>query len=565
MNGSVLALALIPAAWLLPNHYPPWVSAWQDGVAIALLALAALQCWRPASVPRLWLAATLVAIGSIAQQTAFGRITYAGDALMAALYIGMFCLALAIGNAVVTKDGAANSVARRIADDAPSLFALGLLAGATLSVGIALVQWTGISFMPLWIANLPPEERPFSNLAQPNHFCTVAFLGLAALALLREAGRIGVATFWVGASFMLLGMVMSGSRTAWVQLGLAAAMCAWYGRRTGLALRLVHAIGFVIIGVALQAAWSSLDGAMERHADRPLEDKISAGARPALWRDALAAIAREPMQGHGWQQIGTAQQAVALDRPPVAAFIDHFNHAHNIVLDLLLWAGIPVGGLIVLLCACALWRQLRTLTDPRAVWLMVGALGLLAHGMLEFPLEFAYFLIPMGLALGMVHAMSAARAATHWRWPRWALPAGGAGLAAVLAVVAVDYLRAEESLRMARLETARIGTDRIVSQAPDLVVLNQLEAFLRFVRNEARPGMTAAEVEQMGQVARRFGFAPALFRYALALGLNGRPQEAARTLQLICHIHSRKRCEEAREAWPAAQQRYEALRAVPMP
>lgn len=571
MNGTTLALALVPAAWLLPNHYPPWVSAWQEGLAIALLALAALACrWR-GELPRLWLAAGLVALGSIAAQAALGRITFTGDALMAALYIGLFLLAIAVGDAVLrTPAGAAGQAAQDAtrtaapgADSALTLVMLGTVAGATVSVGIALVQWTDISFARLWIADLPPEGRPFSNIAQPNNFSTAAFLGLAALATLREAGRIGSTGFWLGAAFMLLGMVMSGSRMAWVHLAIAVSLCLWFGRRAGMKLRAVQAVALVLLALAVQAAWSPMDDALARKSDRPLDEKLSAGARPALWADAVAAIAREPVWGHGWQQIGAAQQSIALDRPPVAAFIHHVDHAHNIVLDLLLWAGIPVGGLIALLCAAALWRQLRRLRDPRAVWLMAGVLALVAHGMVELPLEFAYFLVPLGVALGMVHAMSTSASAV--RLPRWALSASGAALAVMVTVVSVDYLKAEESFRMARLETARIGTDRIVSQAPDLLLLDQLEAFLRFVRNEARPGMTPAELEQMGQVARRFGFAPALFRYALALGLNGKPQEAARTLQLICHIHSRKRCQEAREAWPAAQQRFEALRAVPAP
>lgn len=564
MNATALLLPLLPAAWLLPNHYPPWVSAWLEGTAIAVLALAALRCWRHAELPRLWAAAALLAWASVIWQTLSGRIFFSGDALMVALYIGLFLLALAVGSAVVRTGDGSLVLGGSLWRDAPALFATGIVAGAAVSVAIALVQWTDIPFARLWIADLPPDGRPFSNLGQANHFCTAAFLGLAALGVLRESARIGATGFWLGAGFMLLGMVMSGSRTAWVQLLLSLVLCGWFARRAGLRIRPRHVVGLIVLGSALQVVWSPLDDLLARRVDRPLDERLSAGARPAIWRDMLAAVAREPLAGHGWQQIGAAQQSIALDRPPVPVLFEHVDRAHNIVLDLVLWAGIPVGAAIVLLALSALWSQLRRITDPRAVWLMAGALGLLAHAMLEFPLEFAYFLIPLGVSLGMVHAMSRPpRPAITL--PRWAVPAGGAAAAGILALVGSDYLQAEENFRMLRLETARIGTTRVVSDVPHLRVLNQLEAFLLLVRTEPKAGMTTQELERMHKVSQRYGMAPALYRYAMALGLNGRPKEAARTLQLLCHIHSRKRCQEAREAWPQMQQRHEALRAVPPP
>ena len=195
---------------------------------------------------------------------------------------------------------------------------------------------------------------------------------------------------------------------------------------------------------------------------------------------------------------------------------------------------------------------------------MIGVLAVVAHGLVELPLEFAYFLVPLGVARGMVRALSPPSPPALAR-PRWPIPAAGAALAAALLVVAFDYLRAEENFRLARLQTARIGTDRVSADVPDLLVLTQLQAYLRFVRTEARPGLPPEDLQWMQQVAERYGFAPVLFRYALALGLNGRPEEAARTLKLLCHVHATNHCVEAREVWPAQQERHPALRAVPAP
>lgn len=555
-------LALTPVAWLLPNHYPPWVSAWLDGTAMALVALAALA-WPglPMRLAWTWSAAALVACASVATQWASGRILFSGDALMVLPYIGAFILALALGDSVTRGNHDATPGLR---EDPLAWIALGIATSAFLCVAVAMRQWTGAGMPSEWAVDLAPGARPYSNLAQPNHFSTATILGVAALAVLREGGRIGHTGFWAGAAFLLLGMVMSGSRTGWLQLGLAACLCAWSGRGLGASVGLRSVLGLLAIAAALQVIWSPLDQWLDRGVDRPLEEKLAGGARPALWRDSVAAVAREPLFGHGWQQIGAALQGVALDRPPEATFFEHFDHAHNIVLDLLLWAGIPAGGLIVLLGLAALWSQLRRLRDPRALWLYFGALAILLHAMLEFPHTFAYFLVPLGLLLGMAHGLSSSGTGT-WAPPRWAPRVAGAALAGVLALVGADYLKAEEDFRMARLETARIGTSRVSPEVPELRVLSQLEAYLRFVRTEARAGMSAAELLWMGRVARRHGYAPVLFRYALALGLNGQPEESAKTLKLLCHVHSRRRCNEARELWPSLQERHPALRAVPAP
>lgn len=38
-----MSLLLIAAAWLVPNHYAPWTSAWSEAVAIAGLLIVLLK------------------------------------------------------------------------------------------------------------------------------------------------------------------------------------------------------------------------------------------------------------------------------------------------------------------------------------------------------------------------------------------------------------------------------------------------------------------------------------------------------------------------------------------
>lgn len=549
-----LPLAAVAGAWLMPNHDYPWISAWQEGLALALLLAAGLMNRHVARLPMAWLAALGLALASVALQWGTGRMLFGGDALMVALYLGCFGMAIALGSSLGVKEPDGR---------APALewLAAGTLAAAIMSVGIALSQWTQTYVVHFTVSvDLKPGTRPYANLSQANHFCTAAFLGLCSLVFLHEARRVGRPVFWLGAGFLLMGMVMSGSRTGWLQIAVCVALALALRTRACLRLGARPALALAGLYALLTLAWPALNEALYLSGGRGVGDQLQGGVRLPLWLSLMDAVGREPLWGYGWQQVALAQQAVALDHPPV---FHVFEHSHNLALDLVLWAGIPAGGCLILLIGLALLMHWRALRDARAVWLMAAVLGVLTHSMLEYPIEFAYFLLPTGLCLGAAHALCP----TAWSLTvrPMALRLSALALAAVTGVVCVDYLEAEQNHRLLRLESAHIGTLTIESTAPDLRVLDQLHAFLWFARNEARPAMPADERERMRVTALRFPYPPLLLRQALIAGLHGDIAGSERQLALVCSLHSPTRCQEGRDSWGQLQQRYPALKAVRTP
>ncbi len=482
-----------------------------------------------------------------------GRIIFAGDAVIVLLYLGAFLLSLAVGSGLNTQRKEISTLVLNAA-------MLALVVSAMASVGIALLQWTGNAVLGLWSADLPPGARPFANVGQPNHLCTLAFLGLCGLLLLRETACIGVVGFWVGATYILAGMVLSGSRTGWVQVTVLVLLALTFLGKTSSRLRGWHLIALSLIYVAATLAWPLINEALLLSGGRGVMKQIEGGARLPLWIALLDAVGREPWSGYGWQQVAVAQQAVSLDYPPIQR---HFEHSHNIALDLLLWAGIPMGGAIIVFGALALWLQVRAIRDPRALWLVAAVLGVISHGFLEFPIEYAYFLIPAGLALGAANALG--NAGPQVNLGVWMHRVAAVAGLVVLAVVGLEYLQAEQSHRLLRLESARVGTTGIESKAPDLLVLTQLGAILEFARTEAHTAMSPAELERMRAVAQRYPFPPIMLRYALAVGLNGNPAEARLTLARLCSVHPPDRCDEARESWTQLRDRFPTLTSAPLP
>ena len=553
MPLATVVLAAFPVAWLLPNHYLPWLSAWSDGVAIGLLSIALVCADRAGRLPKAWAAVCAIALVLVLAQTVVGRLFYAGDTIMVALYIMVLVAAAAVGGGLVQPDSPSDTRAL-------DTIAAAIAAGAIASVGVALLQWTGSHMLGIWAIDLPPRERPFGNVAQPNHLCTICFLGLCSLGLLRHNQRVQGAAFWLAALFLLWGMVMTGSRTGWVQVSFLAVFLALVDRRARSALGWRGVVAMAVAFIAFVLAWPLVNDLLLLTTPRTLADSTQAGLRALHWRELADAITQEPLWGYGWTQVGAAQVRVADLHPYTGEYIDH---SHNIALDLLLWNGVPIGALLIGLIAWWFLSRLVGCRNAQAAWLLAGIGGLFIHGLLEYPLEYAYFLIPLGLAVGAVEQLSPApRSVIVGVWP---MRAAGLVLALALGIIGQDYLQAEQAMRVLRFESAHIGVTGITTPPPRLLVLNQLEAYLRFAQTEAREGMTPEELEAMRRVSTRFAYPPSMFRYALALGLNGHPDEAALTLKRLCRMHAIARCREAREGWEAGQGKFPALRAVAAP
>lgn len=547
MPWSALLLTSLPLVWLIPQHYLPWLAAHHDAAALALVAIAGLLSVSGQALPRTWGLATATALLVIALQFAFHEIPFGGDAWMASLFVLAFAGAIAIGVAVGRLDTTESSHWL----DAP---AVGCVAAAILSVAIALMQWTWTDSLPLPVNFLARGDRPYANFAQANNFCTALFLGFCALCWLREARRIGPLGWLIGSLFLLFGMTMSGSRTGWLQMLVAFALLCWAGRRTDRPLVLVpHALALLASFAVMTLAWPAFNDLLLLSGGRAASDQVQAGLRLPIWQMVVDAISRQPMKGYGWLQNSSAQWSVALDHSDLQRYIDY---SHSLLLDLLIWAGLPLGGLIAALAGWGLYRQSRAINDARALWLFAGVLGFFVHALLELPHAYAYLLLPVGVSIGMVHTLCPGQASLRLR-PTPLAVAWLVMLAAIM-VTAIDYLKVEQNYRAARLVLA-FGERRIVTPAPDLQVLSQLGAFMQLIRTEARPGMSLDELNAMHKVVMRYPHPPALLRLALAQGLNGRPDDARDTLRRLCAMHLAARCAEMRATWHALRLQHSML------
>ena len=244
--------------------------------------------WSPCRVAYQWVAVCLIALLVLFGQSLADKIYFSGDALTAAAYVLALACATIAGWSLVRPESEPSF------DRPLTALLLSILAAAIASIGIALLQWTDAASLGIWQAELPPGQRPFGNVAQPNHLCTIAFLGICAAGILRNSQLIGRCGFWVAVAWMAFGMVMSGSRTGWVQMACLLLFVFWAGHRCGLKIGRVGVTALALTFAAAVLLWPDINTWLLLDRGRPLADTMSGGTRIAHWLAMLDAIGREP-------------------------------------------------------------------------------------------------------------------------------------------------------------------------------------------------------------------------------------------------------------------------------
>jgi O-antigen ligase len=396
----------------------PALRAARDAVlALALCIAATLWSWGPGALP------TSLALSLIGALLAGGLVLWHGAAI-----------------------GGEFTAGRAAARRAFGAFCTGWLAAGLAGSAIAAIQVFAPSLADgQWIAASGIAGRAVGNLRQPNHLSSVLLWACVALIALHEFRRWPLAASAALGAVLVVAVVLTASRTGLLSVLLLAAWGALDRRlaRTSRALLLAAPLVYAAAWWGL-AWWSDAAGQRFGGAARLAETDIS-GSRFGIWADTWALVREHPWFGVGVGEFNLAWSLTPFPGRPTA----FFDHAHNLPLHLAAELGLPLATLVLGLLVAAALRVLRAAwreadghagTMLRCSFVMVAMIAL--HSLLEYPLWYAYFLLPalwvFGLALGLARpAVGAAPAAA--RSPLLAF--GGAMLVACTALALLDYRR----------------------------------------------------------------------------------------------------------------------------
>ncbi|WP_218953348.1 PglL family O-oligosaccharyltransferase [Acinetobacter sp. YH12049] len=513
-------------AYVLPNRYYPWLSAYHE-FSIYLLFLVVFLILiikkNKIVIDRYIALVFFIALIPLVQYF-FGKVYFFGDALIATIYLISFASSIMLGLNLTTQINK-----KQILIFTSWIF----IVSALLSSYMMLQQWLLLTNGGIWIIDVP-HNRPFANFGQPNNCATFLILSLLAVLYLFEKKQINYIASTGLACLFLLCLALTQSRSVWVY-----AICFvvwWYWKYNPLNTRLKKNSIWYVLGIFAGFVYAlpivsqylgliSINNVVER--------TTSGFTRLSMWHQLILALKQEPIWGYGWNQVSVAQISIFSSYPTT----EWTEHSHNVLLDLLIWNGIPIGTFIIVFFAYWLFKlsQLAYTVENFIALAMIGAV--ISHGMLEFPLEYATFLLPVGFLMGYVYIDSSFQNVINLSKKK--IITFYSGAIVLYGTIFYEYVKIEQDTRLVRAEILNIGKTHVTQAAPNLLLMTQLSERIRYIRTAPEKNMSKEELLWMKKVTYRYATPNNLYKYAQVLWLNGRKDKALYYLNILNTLYAK--------------------------
>ncbi len=542
-------------AWLLPYHTYPFWSFYNDyvsvlGVVVALLFLVGARTCDAIHLP----ACALLPIGIaawIVVQLVFGQLNYEVDAILPIGYLLAAAAAGVLGFAERSTDSRASSIAPVTG------LALAILVAGCLSAVITFYQYLGIDLLlGDWSVAIGSDGktavRPYANLGQPNQLALLLCWSFAALWFAVQSRWLNAVGGYVLAVLLLTSLALTQSKIGWI---LVPVFAAWvlvanrrpWARRIAWPVTLSLVLWFVVV-VALLPALAQWTGTPTESADQRMATN---GVRAVMIMQGFFIGLQHPLTGVGWMGFPGEQIRVAGQFGETQFAM----HSHNLIANLSAEFGWIATAAI--LGAIGYWlytRFFRKPMDAAHVFVLMVFVAVGVHSMVEFPLWYAYVLLPLFFLAGHVESrhQGGARA---WAMPRAVVVVIALVGAVAVALVASDYRRVVQGFRALGYERIGWTYSEGTTERPDWTMFPQFYDYFAFANVRPTVGMSNEQMAAFERVERRFGYAAVLMRVATIYALNGRPDDAVAMMISLQHLY-RLRYGEAYRAWEVMSREY---------
>ncbi|MCO8102114.1 Wzy polymerase domain-containing protein [Acinetobacter indicus] len=369
---------------LNPAFYLPWSGFLSEYLTfLSLFFLLPVFFNDSISIPRYSLIFLVISIIPYIQYN-LGLVVYFDTAMLSVFYLIAFWLAILVGF---------NS-AERYYTSLIFFYWVILLCGLVSSI-IAILQWLHFDLSPDFFMQV--NSRPSANMAQPNHLSTFLILSLISCLYFYESKIINNKILVIFSIILLIAISLTQSRTAWV---IFLFLCFYWliaykrhiltfdYKKNGLYLSFF--IGISILLPLLKKLF------FQQKTISIVERASSGYERIQIWLQALEAIKKQPFYGYGWNQSSFAQ----FDTIQEGFIKNRLSSFHNIILDIILWCGIPLAICLFFLFSYFIFKYLIKSYNFTQICAVSFIITIVIHALLEFPLNYSYFLLPVGFLLG---------------------------------------------------------------------------------------------------------------------------------------------------------------------
>lgn len=274
--------------------------------------------------------------------------------------------------------------------------------GAAYTVAVQFLQlsWPGYSHMPFMMSRLA-GHNPYGNIGQTNHVASYLAIGWASANYLLSR-RVIRLRFYLPFSFLLFaGLVLTGQRSGFIYV-VCLSLLFWYFsaiansdgilRRRSLwicGMPLIYLLLNYLLPVIFGNSGSNFISASQR-LNSGWEDRLN------LLKIGWSLFSEAPWFGIGWGKLASYQFLRADVLPTMPA-----NNVHNIVVQLFAETGILFAVTVIAIVLLWLSRFIKFPPSREKQFVMGVVVIVGLHSLVEYPLWYAYFLLPIGVLAGM--------------------------------------------------------------------------------------------------------------------------------------------------------------------
>ncbi len=516
----ILSLISFVLGILNPAFYLPWSGFISEYLIFwsLIFSLPVLFKYQTA-IPKLSLFFLLILVIPIIQYS-FGQIIYFDKMVLAVSYIFSFWLAIIVGF---------NSVKHY--RSSLDYFFLMIIGCAIVSSVIAIVQWLNIPMSLDWV--MVASSRPSANMAQPNHLATFLLIGLVGCGYFYENKLFNNIVLLIISLLLLSVIALTQSRTAWISLLFIGLYCISAHRRNILMLNwkmIVSLFSYFMASAILLPIFKEKILKIETVS---IAERASSGyERIQIWQQAIEAIKQQPLWGYGWNQ-GSFAQYQTIDKHYFSHYLSSF---HNIFLDIFIWCGIPIGLTIIIVCSSIVIRILIKSVNATQILLISAICVMLIHALLEYPLSYSYFLLPLGFMLGYLFYTFNSQTITISK--NYLIPVFLLGIAFNVYIFR-EYSYIPDNLVAAETHEMNERKDN-VDLPYRLYIFETFEQRSKWISLYPCTSMSEDEINEMRNMIKTYIIPYDLYKFSQVLNFNGKTDEAQRHLDILDYMYGKK-------------------------
>lgn len=512
-------------SFLNPIHMNPWAGFFSEVFAfIALFLLIPLLFKQKVKINKITIPFLIVMFIPMIQYFC-GQIIFFSNALLSTLYIFIFLLAVIIGSNLVTQYNDRKQNFNLI-----SFLAWILLLSGVISAAFAILQWLNLTHMLPVIMELY-GNRPYANMAQPNHLATLLNLAIFSSYYLYEKDKIKSPIFYLSIISLIFAVALTQSRTGYLIFISGIIFLFIFKRKLNLKLPtnklilgIVYFLNAIILLPKLTIYLSHFFDI--KYVASIVERATSGFERFKIWNQMIHAILNQPWFGYGWNQTTSAQFSV----------IDLYHgqewatSSHNLFIDILVWCGLPIGLLVsgfIIWFYISIFKNILSL-EKLFAFLVVSTLGL--HSLLEYPLYYSFFLIPLGLFCG-ISLIDNCEEDKYQIDGKYLILVFVSGIL-IFVGVCRDYFKVEDNLFAGRLHA--MGNLQAEVKLPEhLYMLDSFEQRAKWLALYPKMNVNSQQIMNAQKIIRTSLKPYDIHKYAQLMAYNNNKSEALRMLVVL--------------------------------